>query len=622
MQRRKIVFALTFIGIFFIAALSLQADVDGYKFKGDFKFGYRFVDTSGELNRYKQDINLEKGVRLFDFNLTFQPNNTLKKFFDRLDINVYNFGGDPFESLAISVQKYGTYKFRYDRRKSTYFYADQTGASPGHLYDLHTFNFDRVRDNGFMRVWLGDKAAFYLNFDRYTKKGNSTTTLDVNRIEFEYDKPIDEDLKEFAVGLDVNLKNYTFVLEEKVQDYENVNSYFLPGFEDGGESARYPSDLSLFILNQPYDLKTYTHSLKINAKPIRSLMIKGAVQLSNMDMNLNYSEEAMGTDYLNRPFSYEMGGTGSFERDIQLYDLDVTYLLTNNFAIVGAARYNTFDQEGSMAVDGDNMPTSFGYKTRGFEGGLQYQLNSQFAFTAGYRNERRTLDGLETVDYEDTTTRNGMFGNLRWTPSRQFSLTLDHQYGSYDNPYTLISPMKFNRFRGTAKFRMDEFYGSASFMYKKSKNDLYDDLWESSKNQLNVRAGYHTKKITAFGGFALINVKHTGDRVIEYPPGWSGPAGSFTWEIMYEGKSNLFDAYLALNLEGRWKLGGYANIYSNTGFWEIKRQTIKAFVEYAFINGLLAEVAYRYVNFEEKASGLNDYKANIIELSFGYRWDK
>jgi hypothetical protein len=182
--------------------------------------------------------------------------------------------------------------------------------------------------------------------------------------------------------------------------------------------------------------------------------------------------------------------------------------------------------------------------------------------------------------------------------------------------------MNYNRTRATAKVRLQEFYGSVAMTFEKSKNDLYDELWESSKNMLNLRIGYHKEKIKAFAGYALIDVEHKGDRSVEYPPSWSGPGGAFAWDIMYEGKSTLWDFYLDWDFYEQWSLGAYANFYKNTGFWEIDRTTYKLYIEYEFLMGLEAELAYRYVNFEEPLSGFNDYKANIFEVSFGYSWDK
>ena len=196
MRRKTHLITLLVLGCVLSLAFSLQAEDKDYELNGYFKFGYRFVDTSGAETRYMQDINLQKGVRLFDFSLHYVPAEQLKGFFDRLDVVASNFGGDPFETLHINIQKYGKYSFRYNRRKSTYFYADRIESSPGLLYDHHTFNFDRVADTGTLKVWIGNNVDLFLNFNRYTKKGESTTTFDINRIEFEFDKPIQEDLKE------------------------------------------------------------------------------------------------------------------------------------------------------------------------------------------------------------------------------------------------------------------------------------------------------------------------------------------------------------------------------------------------------------------------------------------
>lgn len=619
MRRKKIFLPAILIGFIFSLTLFLHADDDDKTFYGNFLFGYRFVDTSGADFKYKEDINLDKGARLFNFNLSYRPSEKFKKFFDRLDINVYNFGGDPFETFGLSIQKYGKYKFHYDKKRAAYFYHDLHEAGGGELYDLHAFNFDRVMDSGFLKVRLGKTFNLYLNFDRFTKKGDSVTTFDINRIEFEFEKPIREDSREVTVGVDINLNRYSFVIEERIQDYENSNSLFLPGFADGGPSASYPSALSYFALNQPYDLRTYTHRLKFNGRPINNLWISGSAQLSELSMDLTYSEEANGIDFFGRPFIHSFSGEGTFHRDFQLLDLDVSYLLFDKLAVIGAVRYNTFDQNSHLIADSDSEVVDLNFDTLGFEGGLQYQFSSKFALTLGYRHEERNLEGTETVTYEEETKRDGFFGNLRASPFPNLKLTLDYQHGSYDDPYTLISPTGYNRLRATAKVKAEQFNISGSYLYNKSKSQIYDDLWESRKYQLSLRAGYHTGKVKVFGGYSYINIRHEGDRIVVYPPSWSG-AGTFLWEILYEGKSSLLDGSLVVNVMNNWRIGGYANYYSNKGYWEISRIMIKGYLEYTFYNGLIAQLGYRYVNFEETSSGYNDYRANIFEVSFGYRW--
>lgn len=622
MRRKKILLQVTLFVFVFSLAFSLLAEDKDKTFYGNFRVGYRMTDTSGANSKYREDINLDPGLRLFDFSLHFTPEETLKKLFDRIDINVYNFGGDPFESFGLSIQKYGKYKFQYDRKKSVYFYSDQHETGGGLIYDHHTFNFDRISDSGLFKIWLGKIAQFYLNFDRYTKKGNSTTTYDINRIEFEYDKPILEESKELTLGVDLHLKRYSFTFEEKIQEYENSNSLFLPGYADGGSSARYPSSLNYFYLNQPYDFKTYNHTFRVNARPFNGLIIAGSALLSNQDMNLTYSEDVDGIDYAGNSFTYSDSGSGSFERKFQLYDFDVSCLLSDKLAIIGAVRYHDFEQSGSLTVDSVKESEVLNFDTLGLEGGLQYQFSRKLALTLGFRHEKRDLEGAETVTHEERSLRSGFFGNLKLDFSRAFKLTFDYQRGYYDGPYTIISPTIFNRFRTTTKLQVKKFSFSGSYLLNKSESEISSSkIWESSKNHLKLRLGFNAEKFKIFAGYTLIDIEHKGNRWIAYPPSWSGPAGTFLWNILYEGKSNLFDGSFSLNIGNNWKIGSYANSYTNEGFWRISRTMIKGYLEYTFESGFITQLGYRYMDFKEKDSGFNDYKANILEISFGYRWE-
>jgi hypothetical protein len=620
MQIKKFIILLLVFSVLQFTAFSLLGEDEKDKeksFYGNFLFGYRMIDSSGSPVKYKEDINLDQGARLFNFSLHFIPTDTMKKYLDRLDISIYNYGGDPFEAMGINIQKIGRYKFKYDRKKSIYFYNDQYLNGN---FDMHSFNFDRVMDTALFKISLHNKADLYFSFDRYTKEGKSITTLSLNRIEFELDKPIHEDYKDFTLGANVHLNRYTFTFEEKIQEYENSNSLFLPGYADGGETAQYPSSLNYFYIDQPYNLKSKSHFFKVTARPIDSLLINGAARLFDQDMELEYNEDADGVNYLNRFFNYHYSGTGTFDRDIQMYDADITLLLTNRLAFIGAARASDFEQKGTMTVDNNTQIIEWNYNTLGYEGGLQYQFTPGLSLTAGYRNETRELEDRYTSTYEQETKRTGFFGNFALNSSRKLSLNADYYLGNFDNPYTLISPTDFNRFKLKAKVFINNLSFSGSLLASSSKSEIFQDRWESSRRQLTFRAGYTTEKLKLFAGYSYLSLAHDADRKIEYPPGWSGPAGFFPWLIDYEGNSNLLDGSLTFKLNLNWTIGSYANIYINSGFWEISRTMFKTYLEYLFDTGYVAQLGYRYINFEEKAAPANDYDVHILELSLGYRW--
>ena len=118
-MRRKTLLPIILTAFVLSLAFSLHAQEkeNNQTFSGKFSFGYRTVDTSGAETKYKEDINLDDGARLFNLSLHFTPDGNLKRLLDRLDLNVYNFGGDPYETFGLTIQKYGKYKFQYDRKK-------------------------------------------------------------------------------------------------------------------------------------------------------------------------------------------------------------------------------------------------------------------------------------------------------------------------------------------------------------------------------------------------------------------------------------------------------------------------------------------------------------------------
>lgn len=609
-------------GIIFLLGLthaSLQAEVSS-PWKGFFLFGYRLVDTSGAEFKYKEDINLEKGARLFNFSLSYLPEGNEAKFIDRLHVSLQNFGGDPFETFTLQAGKTGRFSFEYERKKATYFYHDLHQAA-GSLYDPYALDFDRRSDTAQLRLTLSRQIDLTLGYERFTRKGSTTPTLDINRVEFEMEQPLSEDSRLGSLTLNFHTRPFSLVVDEKIHDFKTTNSLFLPGYADGGPFSPYPTSLSYFSLSQPYDFRSYTHSFRFNLRPFSSLLLSGSACWINLDLNLDYKEEARGVDYLGWLYSYDYQGKGEFSRDLRLYDLNASYLLFHRLALVANLRYQSFDQESTMTIDGEKESADLGYNTWGVEAGLQFLVSSRLDLTVGYRHEQRKLEELETATFEDKTTQKGLFGHLRFEPSKAFRLALDYQRADIDDPFTLISPTATNRFKVDSRLKIKNLQLSGSYLLYRSESEVFEDRWQSDRDQANLRIGYQFGKVNLSAGTTIINSKHRSDRSVEYRPFWTGPAGSFPWLIRYEGKSTLNDLTLSLVPRPELKLEGTVANYTNRGFWPIDRLLAKVSAEYTLPNGLLFRAAYKYWDFKEKNSGFNDYKASIFELSFGARWN-
>lgn len=608
------------IGAAILLCLSLPSPGQG-RFKGNLLFGFRFVETSGPgvHSKYKEDINLRGGPRLQSFSLAYSPENGFRRWLDRLDFRITHFGGDPFESLAVGIQKYGRYTMKYERKKATYFYEDLHRPGDGSLYDLHTFGFERVVDAGSARVSLTKKVDILLSFDRFSRTGHSRTTQDIERVEFELEKPVNEEAKEIAVGLNIHSSRYSLLFEERKRDFRSENSLFLPGYADGGAGAIYPSSLDYYFLNQPFRIASFLHTLRITARPFDDFLFTGRAILSQDDVDVDYSERASGINYLGRIYDYAYSGQGTFDRDVQMYELDMNYLFRKRLSLVVATRYHKFDQSGKLAAGEETGSLDMGYDTLAFDGGLQALVTAGLSVTLGYRHETRQLEGWETATFEFETRRQGYFGNVKWD-WRRLGLTLDYERGVSKEPFTLMSATDFDRIRWTGQYCWKSFRLSGIYLWQDSKGEVFEQGFSSSRHQLGLRGGYQGSKVQASAGYSHIAVTHQASRSVFYPPFWTGPSGTFDWQILYEGKSRLLDASLAVHLREGWKLGLYGNAYANKGSWEIRRVTLKAYLEITLQPGYVAGVAYRYIDFKEKSSGFNDYRASLVELSFGYHW--
>ena len=87
MRRKKIILPVILSVFVLSLVFPLRAENGDKNFSGTFFFGYRQVSTTGASTKYMEDINLDDGLRLFNFSMHFTPGEQLKKVFDRIDLN-------------------------------------------------------------------------------------------------------------------------------------------------------------------------------------------------------------------------------------------------------------------------------------------------------------------------------------------------------------------------------------------------------------------------------------------------------------------------------------------------------------------------------------------------------
>ena len=621
----KLLLALTVGTLLAVPALA-QDEGDGGAFEGEVRIGYRSVDVDGSGTKYAEDIDLDDGPRLFDLTLDLVPGSGLRSYFDRFRLDLSNYGGDPFETLRLDVVKRGSFDFRYDRRKSDYFYQDRL-LPPGepdlrlsNAGDFHHFDFERVRDSADLDVDLGARAALTFGFDRFTKRGEGTTTLDLSRDEFELDRIIDESSNAWHVGFEYAWDKVTLTVEERFHDYENAVESFLPG-ASLGENPSPNASLDFFFLEQPYDFVSNEHVVRAIARPNHRWTVRAAAGLSRTDLDVEADERSQGTAFNGQPLATDVTGGGEVERDGEAFDLDVSYLVTDRLSLTGGVYRRAYDQEGDFLFGDLRNLGAWDVETAGAEAGLQFALSPAVTLAGGVRWETRDVshDSIEGADPGERldlgptreTDHTGYFGSVSWRATDlPLRVTAELDSSSYDDPFTLVSPTDRLRTRVRASWGLGSGFSlTGSYVGHDSDND--DAGWDSSVDQVNLALAWRNETLDVSFGYGLVEIDREIDQLVSF---------GTLFPIDYSAESDFIDGRARWQAAERWAVGGSFLLYQNDGSFPIERDDLRAFVEYLWTAGYTTRVGYRTVDFEEGAFGFESYDADILELSLGYRW--
>ena len=618
-KKRLTICVLTAL-IFAASGLSLRAEDDTTKVVGNFEFGYRYVNVSGNINKYNEDLNYRKGPRLLALNLDLLSSGTLRKYFDVFSVYATTIGGDPFETYGFTLKKYGAFNLRYSHRKSTYFYKDflvpasQVNIRLENAGDFHTFNFDHTFDNLYFDVNLTSRAKFFISYDRQNNSGASTTTIDTIRDLFEFDRPMDNTKNLYQAGLQVNLDQIDFTLQSDYADYRNQSSLFLPGFSTGENPVT--SDLFFFELNAPYKFTMPRIMAKVNARPGNRLRATLAYSYSNQDLSLNYDERAKGIDQSRLPFEYETVGKADLNRKLNLADFDLSYKVHEKVYLIGGFRYNKLSQTGDLVIDAENTATSVDIKTSIYEAGAQVLPYRTLSITGGIRYEKRDVTRHVADEEPDflATKRTTFFINANYDISKRLNLLAEYERGSFKDPFTIMSPTGLDRFKIRGKIKATEQLSFIFTMLKRdSKNDELGGKFNSTTCSID---GTYTMKerFTISAGYSRLDMDRNINNLVNYAP------VTKLWDIRYKGRNNVFQGSLSYKINPNLSIGAMSYYYKNSGTWPLDWTTFRGWIRYTLNSGYSLVFSYQRNNYNEVIYNFDDYSSDIFTLGFGYRF--
>ena len=85
-------------------------NIANYNIQQSFELGYRFATVGGDQDMYRSTVNYTNGIRLLSSSLFVQSLEGHGKLFDQISLSTQGLGNDPYESVALRIEKNRLYR--------------------------------------------------------------------------------------------------------------------------------------------------------------------------------------------------------------------------------------------------------------------------------------------------------------------------------------------------------------------------------------------------------------------------------------------------------------------------------------------------------------------------------
>ncbi|MFN7998718.1 MAG: hypothetical protein U0Q18_34160 [Bryobacteraceae bacterium] len=267
---------------------------------GSVDFGYQYrTDVGGSFDTYRSVVNLGSGPKLFGTEFTILDPH--KKFFDRIDVRAYNWGGDPYNTAHVTATKRGLYDLNFDYRNIAYFnflpsFADPTAGS-GIFLNQRSFDTSRRMSDFQLDLFPGRRIVPYLAYSRDSGRGTGTTTFQTDANDYPvFDRMFDK-TDNYRGGVRLEFNRFHVTLEQGGTTLRDDQQVFTDTPGTGYRTTLFlGQQLDLTNLQQAYGIRgdsIYSKAL-LTANPFSWIDLYGQFLYSRPETNVNYSQSNTG----------------------------------------------------------------------------------------------------------------------------------------------------------------------------------------------------------------------------------------------------------------------------------------------------------------------------------------
>jgi hypothetical protein len=493
---------------------SVGEDAGNYTVTSTIEFGYRGQRVSGDVNKFKSDLNYKAGPRLFDTTLLMKSKNGGKgDLFDTLLVTSTGWGADPSGNMRISVEKPEWYRFEGTYRRFKYYRFLNNIANPSWAFSpiptpanpvtgLHGYDtYTQMGDFDLTILPKNETIRFNVGYSPERYSGPAYTNYHAGGNEFWLLSNLKSRADDYRVGADGKLGpiDWTFLQGfRRFKDDSTINNQ-VAGLNINTASS--VAQLTSFIRQEPARGHVNFTRFSLHTLVAKKLDITGRIIYSKATSNYLSTDTFAGRNYNLRitgwppappnatPNTTNPSFTsiaGNVERPNTVGDIGITYLATDrlrlsntfrveDFTIDGVGTANNFFSQtrpitGGTRTDTFTVTNATEFTTvkyrkylNTFEGDYQFTRNYSvhFGYRYGKRHEEQSDSGfairsngapalVPSFESEENHTH-AFFAGFKARPTKYWTIYFDGERGSADNVFTRIGNYDYTNVRAKTR---------------------------------------------------------------------------------------------------------------------------------------------------------------------------
>ena len=616
---------------------SAHAQDEKFRFKLD--FGYRWeAGFRGSRDLYRGHLDYGEGPKLFAGELLASSLPRRKWFFDKLQVRMNSWGGEPYNIAHVRAVRERFLDLRFDYQNTRYFNSIPAFANPlleqGSLISQHRSDFSQRYFRFHARFLPGKKISPFVSYERSSRRGPLHTTLAADGDEFQILADNDDRADDVKFGVTYQGTRFAFLLQQGLRWFKD-RSRFSAGPQEGNSSRPIFGEeitLSSYEGQNNVDVFTPFSTAFLSYKPVRQLALRARVSYGISDLETEFRDQVRGNFFSFPPLAifYSLGRLSARGADIKKptlwgdFSADwqplrrfrmVERFTTRRLHISGAsALLSTFEDVrpvlGGAIEDPLEIPAfpdsflAMSLETQELTGFVYPQ--SRLQIHVGHRYQTRKIK--ETGQFR--AERNVLLLGAAYRLSPGYRVSADYEYGRTDQAIYRLDAVDFQRVRisGEAK-PLNKLRVSGNALVFSNDNDLDSIDFTHRTRDFGFNFDYApVSRFSVSGGFQRTRL--TSDLLIIVPQTFL-PARSFFRE-----RGNYGELWTNLVLPRRASLRVGYSVWGTTGNFPNTYHRPVARLEIPLGERVVAYARWNYYGYNEKLDLFpQDYRKGCTVLS-------